>query len=97
MKEFDFTENIINSEVNQIIHNLVKELPPLEKEIVMLYFGFYNNTRYALREIAVKISRSHEYVYQILKGTINLLTVKLKRQGIIEAKKRQLSKAKKRR
>ena len=56
--ETDIFEKYTDNETYQIIRQIVKDLPDREREIIMLYFGFYNDKIYTQKEIADMMSNS---------------------------------------
>ena len=82
--DINIENECINNETNQIIRNLVNELPYRDREIIMMFFGFYNNHRYWQEEIAQKFNLSQSHVSRIITKTLKKLASKLKEEGIIE-------------
>lgn len=68
-------------EIIKILNRLINELDDREKEIIMLYFGFYNDKRFTEREIGEKLNISRTYVSKIIKRALNKLSIKLKEHG----------------
>lgn len=65
-------EEYINEETFQQIKQFVEELSGRNKEIIMLYFGFYGK-RYTQQKIAEKMNISRSYVSRILAQNIKIL------------------------
>lgn len=78
----DFTEEIEIAENYKIIREIVKVLPDRDREIILLYFGFYNNRIYTQSEIADKMGLS--YVSRLIIKIINRISETLESKGIIE-------------
>lgn len=70
-EDYNIAIDCENNEINNIVRNIIKELPYREKEIVILYFGFLNNKIYNQKEIAKKLNISQSYVSKILTNTLN--------------------------
>lgn len=52
-------------ETYRILREIVKQLPERDKEIIMLYFGFYNGKKYTQKEIANKFNISQSYISRL--------------------------------
>lgn len=68
----------------KIIREIVKELPDRDREIIMLYFGFYDDKPYMQKEIAKKTSLNQSSVSKIIKENIKKLGKQLQQEGLIE-------------
>lgn len=82
--EKDVIENYEDLEINFIIRQTVDALPERNREIIKLYFGFYDDKAYSQMEIANMFSISQPRVSRIIKKTVNDLSLKLQKDGIIE-------------
>ena len=80
----DFVEGYETIEVYKTIRKIVKELPDKEREMVMLYFGFYDKT-YTQTEIAEKFSISQVTVCRILNKTLKDIENILKNKEILDS------------
>lgn len=80
----NFTEIYENKENYKIIRDFVNNLPYYDRQIIMMYFGFYNNKLYKQHEIADKLNISQSYVSRLIKKIIKDLGKKLKKCGVIE-------------
>ena len=60
-------------EMYKIIRQLVMKLPDRDKEIIMLYFGFYNNKIYTQKEIAEKIHVSQPDISRLIIKNVKIL------------------------
>ena len=80
----DFVAEYERKESIKIIRELVNELEGREKEIIMLYFGFYDDKQYTQEEIANIFDISRAYVQRLIQNTLNKLTIKLNQKGIVE-------------
>lgn len=60
-------------EMYKIIRQLVMKLPDRDKEIIMLYFGFYNNKIYTQEEIAEKIHVSQPNISRLIIKNVKIL------------------------
>lgn len=82
----NFTEEYEKEEIYQIIQEIVKELPYIEKRIITLRFGFDNNKIHTQREIADIISISQAQVSRLIEKITKKIELKLKENGIEEHK-----------
>ncbi len=80
-ENIDIVKDYERKETNKIIRQLVEELPNKKKEIIKLYFGFYDR-EYSQQEIANKFHITIAYVSLIIKKELTYLAQKLKSQGI---------------
>lgn len=82
--DVDVEEECGNKEIYQVIREIVAELSGREKEMIMLYFGFYNGRAYSQGEIAQMLSISRSYTSRLINGTIAKLRLRLKEKGFID-------------
>ena len=80
----DFVAEYERKESIKIIRELVNELEGREKEIILLYFGFYDDKQYTQEEIANIFDISRAYVQRLIQNTLNNLSIKLNQKGIVE-------------
>lgn len=80
----DFVSASETESIHQEIRQIIDELPPREKKLIMLNFGFINDKVYTQEEIAEMLHISQSYVSRIIKKTLKNLAVKLEQAGIIE-------------
>jgi len=84
----DETVNIeSNYEKKEILLEIRKQVELLddkEKEIVKLYFGFYNNKRYTQEEIAEKLGVTRSWIQRIIRGVTNHIGSNMLKQGLID-------------
>lgn len=59
------------------IKKIIWELPEREKEVVLLYFGFYDNKEYSQKEIASKLGISQSYASRILSRALKIIKSKM--------------------
>ena len=83
----DFVEDIENEDVNRVLRELVEELDDREREIIMMYFGFYDGKLYSQKDISEKFNITHQSISLIIKRVLRDLTKKLKKMGIVESSK----------
>ena len=77
-------EDYEKEETLKIIGQLVDELEETDKEIIKLYFGFYDDKRYTQCEIAEIIHFTQSNVARRNKKILTQLSIKLEKQKIIE-------------
>ena len=80
----DLVEDHEQNEIHSIIRKLVQELPNREKEVVMLYFGFYNDRIYTQEEIAGKLNISQSYTSRLIKKIVKKIGKQLDDIGVLE-------------
>lgn len=83
--DVDVETSYENKEVYTIIRKIVYSLPERDREIIMLYFGFYNDRVYKQKEIAEKLNISRSYVSRLIDGIVNDIRLKLEELGIVES------------
>lgn len=83
------TENYETTELYNAIRNLVEVLPDREKEMVKIYFGFYDDQIYSQREIALKFNLSQASVSRIILKTVKEIKEALQNQGLIELRNKE--------
>lgn len=88
----DFVEDYIVSETHEIIRELVEQLPDRDKEIIMLYYGFYNDRVYTQQQIADKFHLSRSYVSRLITKNTEKLSKQLEAIGVIELHGKQKEK-----
>ena len=65
--ETDIVEDYEKKITYKIIREMVKGLPDPDREIIILYFGFYNDEIYNQKEIADMMSISQSKVSRLIK------------------------------
>ena len=88
----DFVEDYIVSETHEIIRELVAQLPDRDKEIVMLYYGFYDDRVYTQQQIADKFHISKSFVSRLITKNTEKLSKQLEAIGVIELHGKQKEK-----
>ena len=82
--------NIVNYyerlELYDILNSIIKDLPSREKQIIIMYFGFYKDEIYTQKEIAGKFGISQSYVSKLISRTVEKIGNKLKTQRLIDEK-----------
>lgn len=71
-------------EIYEIINAIIENLPYLHKEVIKLYFGFYDNKPKSQTEIASILNLSQPKVSRILMNTLEQIKLKLYHQEILE-------------
>ena len=80
----DIVNEWLAKERLQIIRQAVEKLPEQGREIIKLYFGFYNNKTYTQNEISRILSISQSEVSKKIKLFLSDLNVTLYNEGVIE-------------
>ena len=88
----DFTEKYEDKDNYKIIIEFVNNLPYYDKQIIMLYFGFYDNKRYTQSEIADKLNVSQPYISRLTKKIVKNLGEKLNKCGVVELHNKDIKK-----
>lgn len=81
----DYTSTELYSAINEIVNNL----PERDKEIIKLYFGFYDNKVYKQKEIADMMSLSKSYITKIIQDNVKKIGKILNSNGFIELGKQK--------
>lgn len=68
--EFDLQEKIETNEAINILKKIIYNLNPIERQIIMLYYGFDNNEQLSQKEIGEILNLSQSYISRILKRTL---------------------------
>lgn len=76
----DYEKNI----TYKIIREIVNKLPDLDRKIIVLYFGFYNNEIHTQDEIADMMSISRSYVSRLITKIVKRIGVQLQKDDVIE-------------
>ena len=79
-------EQYVDNETYRIIRQIVENLSGRDKEIIMLYYGFYNDRVYNQSEIANKFNISQPQISKLIKRIVSQLKEQLKQKGIIDLK-----------
>ena len=80
----DIVNEWLAKERLQIIREAVEKLPEQGREIIKLYFGFYNNKTYTQNEISRILSIPQSEVSKKIKLFLSDLNVTLYNEGVIE-------------
>lgn len=75
-------------ELTSIIKILIEELSEKQKEILKLYFGFYNNKRYTQDQIAKILNLSRPSITRYIKNALEFLKEKIEKTNILELRKK---------
>ena len=82
----DIVNEWLAKERLQIIREAVEKLPEQGREIIKLYFGFYNNKTYTQNEISRILSIPQSEVSKKIKLFLSDLNVTLYNEGVIDKK-----------
>lgn len=83
-QDSDFVSDYEKKESYRIIREIVESLPNPDKEIIKLYFGFIDDKPFSQMEIADKYGVSQPTISRIITKALKKISIKLKRQEIIE-------------
>ena len=70
---YDVIDDYLKEEEKVALRNSLKILSDRDREMVMLFFGFFNNRRYTQKELAEKYHINQSYVSRLIKKSINKL------------------------
>ncbi len=82
--ETDIVEDYEKNITYKIIQEIVKKLPDRDREIIMLYFGFYNSKIHTQHDIADMMSTSRSSVSRQITKIVKRIGIKLQHYDIIE-------------
>lgn len=71
-------EDYIKKEQNEIIMQLIKKFPKRNQEIILLYFGFYNNKKYTFEEIGKMYNMTRANASRIVLESLEKIKKQLK-------------------
>lgn len=85
-------QDYINEELKKRLREIVNDLPDREKEIIKLFFGFYNDKLYDQNEIAQMFGISQSYTSRLILQTVKKIGMQLKDEGMIDLKTKTIMK-----
>jgi len=80
----NITEDYIKEETYLFIRELVNNLSYKDRQIIIMYFGFFDNKIYTQKEIAEKLNISQSYISRIIKRILKQLKIELITNNIVE-------------
>ena len=80
----DKYENYDNKELYSNIDRVIDTLPDKEKDIIKLFFGFYDGKKHNQYEIAKKLNISQSYTSRLLKRLVKKVGILLSQNELIE-------------
>ena len=80
----NITEDYIKEETHLFIRELVNNLSYKDRQIIIMYFGFFDNKIYTQKEIAEKLNISQSYISRIIKRILKQLKIELITNNIVE-------------
>lgn len=81
--DIEVEDYYLTKEENKIIHEIIEKLPIREREIIKMYFRFYDNKKYTYKEIAKKFGITSAYVGILIKKVLNILEKELQQNHVI--------------
>ena len=81
----DIQTSYEGKEIYAQIRKIVYSLPEREREIIMLYFGFYEGRIYKQKEIADKLNISRSYASRLIAKIVKKIKKQLEEVGIVES------------
>lgn len=82
--DIDWFSECENKEIYDFINKALLDIPPRNRKMVMLYFGFIDGKMYSQREIAKMLDVSYALVSKVIINELDRIERKLVRQGFIE-------------
>jgi len=82
--DIDIEEDYVNNDVQAIVRSIVENMEGRDKEIVKMYFGFYQDHKFTQKEIAQKFNISQSYLSRVIKRLVKKLRLQLQEQGIVD-------------
>ena len=83
-EDYDLTEEYETKESYKIVRKVVDSLQEPYKEIIKMYFGFYNNKVYNQVEIARKFNLSQSCICKTIQRILRIINKELIKEGIVE-------------
>lgn len=90
-EDADFAEDVINKEFLLEVRRQVDMLADRDREIIKLYFGFYDGKQYSQKEIGSMMGLDQSYVSRIIKRVVNVIGKKLEAEDVENAVKEEAS------
>ncbi len=90
----DLVEENETVETHEIIREIVMNLPNRDKEIIMLYFGFYNDKIYKQEEIANKLHISQSQISRLIRKIVKQIGKILESKCVVELNSNQFNSGK---
>lgn len=82
----NLTEEYVTNETYNIIKEIIYSLNEKERNIIIMYFGFFDTKRHNQKEIAQILNISQSYISRIIKRTLIKIKTKLIELDVIEEK-----------
>lgn len=94
-KKMNTADNFEKKEFFLIIRQLIDNLPNLEKEIIMYYFGFFENKPLTQQEISKKLNISRNKISITIAKALNIIRDNLQKDELIYPPKKITKNSKK--
>ena len=85
-KKTNIEEEYLKEDLHRQVLNAIEYLPERNREIVKLYYGFYNNRRYLQDELAQMYGTTHQNISMIINKSLKVITRVLIKSKVIEKK-----------
>ena len=85
----DIVNECINKENHQILQKIINNLPPKEKELIILYFGLYDNKEHKQKDLADMFNINQATISRTIKKILQKIKTQLEETGIIERKNKK--------
>lgn len=88
--DVSIVENYENKELHKIVREVVMDLPERDREIIMRYFGFYNDKVYTQQEIANKFNITQQEVSRLISKNVKYIGTILESKDVIGLQSKQI-------
>lgn len=85
--DYDISEEYETREIREKIRDIINKLPERDREIILLFFGFYDDKIYSQNEIAKIFNITSVRVSQIIRRNLTKIGIMLKEMDLIDLKK----------
>lgn len=86
--DVDMVEDYETNETYQIIRDIINELNERDREIIVLYFGFFGNRRFSQQDIAEKFNLSQPHISRVISKIIKKIEYRLEELDVFEMNNR---------
>lgn len=87
--DYELIVDYEQEEMYQELRHLINELPDKKREIIKLYYGFYNNKVHTQTEIASIFNTSQRQISRIIKDTLKKLKMQLLLDSVTKLQEKQ--------
>lgn len=84
--EEDIEEDYFEKEKINIIRNIINQIPERDREIIKMYFGFYDGKKHSQKELSEIFNLSTSGISVIIRKNLKYISKELKKLEIIDQK-----------